>query len=269
LWPSETDPNRAHWLRNEVIAFERVLVTLREERDVAVQVLQREEEIGAQLAAAESIAQADMEARDQKYTEAIAKNLEMREEIGCLEDNLFQAEQAKAVLDDDALHLGTAQSQLETQHRSARNSVNKQLNVQKDLETKCAEMCAEIERLRNNPKVPPEYAEHVFRMDEAHKARIATLQEEMHRLQTDVQDLECDNVATERQLLEFEHQCGGAEKAVADATTKLKSHDEKKHREYAELEELQQIYYNLPEKIEEETITREVTREVNREIMFN
>ena len=49
----------------------------------------------------------------------------------------------------------------------------------------------------------------------------------------------------------------------------LKSHDEKKHREYAELEELQQIYYNLPEKIEEETITREVTREVNREIMFN
>lgn len=83
-------------------------------------------------------------------------------------------------------------------------------------------LTAGVQRLCKNPKVPPEYAEHVFRMDEAHKARIATLQEEMHRLQTDVQDLERDNIATERQLLEFEHQCGGAEKAVADATSKVR-----------------------------------------------
>merc|ERR1711907_120295 len=44
LWPSETDPRRAHWLRNEVIAFERRLLTLRAERDEVVGLLRQDEE---------------------------------------------------------------------------------------------------------------------------------------------------------------------------------------------------------------------------------
>merc|ERR1712216_58437 len=43
LWPSQTDPSRAHCLRNEVIAFERLLAKLTIERDEVTAVLEQHE----------------------------------------------------------------------------------------------------------------------------------------------------------------------------------------------------------------------------------
>jgi len=269
LWPSETDPHRAHWLRNEVIAFERVLHVLREERDVAVEQLKREEQIGAQLADAEGIAAAAVEKKECKRKELLEQNEEMRREIQEDELHLQQLEAERNQLTFVVYDLRADQSKAETEHRNAKYRVKEQLDMQGKMEDTCADIQTQLANLRDHPKVPKEYAEHVERMKEAHDARIASLQEEIHRLMPDIEDLESDNKSTEKQLEEFEQQTAAAERAVADATAKLKSHSATKEQEYAELEQLQQIYYNLPEKVEEQTITREVTREVNREIMFN
>jgi len=268
LWPSETDPNRAHWLKNEVVAFERVLVTLREERDASVAILKMEEDALADQLQTKQGFEADLDKRTQRLGELEIQNNEMKERILQLQDHLSKAEEAQAILQESTDSLSADLSMLEKEHRQKKEQVGVQQTVQLRLQRKCVDNQAQLEKLRNNPAVPKEYADFVAKAEAVNQQRIAVLQEELERLMPQEDALVGGNEAANAELVECKMQLAAAQKAITTAEQKMAKTEEKKAAMLGELDELQQLYYNLPPKVEEETVIKEVTKVVEKRIVF-
>merc|ERR1712166_1252635 len=250
LWPSETDPSRAHWLRNEVIGFERVLVVLRTEHENLIALLATEEADREKADAIEAEIRRTVDELEQKRAELEAENVRQLEQIALIQVQADDAEQARELLLTSNNALTARLAVLEHETKGSKEQVALQQSLQLQLQRSCVSSQADLQALRDHPQVPEEYAQMVAATEEHNKARIEQLQAELERLIPQEESVvERNNELTEG-LRNSKNDQAKAEQAVLQARDRAEQQKDTKLVMEAELDVLQERYYLSPAKVE-------------------
>jgi len=258
--PSSSDPNKKYWLRKEVIGFEREMVRLKEETQLALEYTQRcrtEQEQSrtrtTNLKAMIVMKKGEVQRLQDENTKTLRRELSKRdEEAGCVENKVTK-------MNEEEEKMKVQIEQLEAELSVYRHEIELNGSNQQKLDSRCHTMTSDLQVMLENPIIPADYK---MMVDAAESAQLATVTDLEERIREYYHKIEAAQVAslaiaeTTQCILE---QRDSAHKAVAAAQTNVAL-------ELSELRKLSHKKHSIRDKIQHLPI-RKVVKEVVKEVV--